>query len=167
MEKSVISTNNAPAAIGPYSQAIKAGNLVFVSGQIPIVPATGEILRGDIKLQTRQALENLKHILEAAGSCIDNVVKTTVFMKDLNDYTAMGGSAWWLHTKWLNVILLLGLLYGISQPNGKKVIEGLAVSEGRVTDDIRAAYRKAVMAAHTGLALILLNVILGYWKPGY
>jgi len=89
MEKSVISTNNAPAAIGPYSQAIKAGNLVFVSGQIPIVPATGEILRGDIKLQTRQALENLKHILEAAGSCIDNVVKTTVFMKDLNDYTSI------------------------------------------------------------------------------
>jgi len=89
MEKSVISTNNAPAAIGPYSQAIKAGNLVFVSGQIPIVPATGEILRGDIKLQTRQALENLKHILEAAGSSLDNVVKTTVFMKDLNDYTAI------------------------------------------------------------------------------
>ncbi|MCR4319918.1 MAG: RidA family protein [Candidatus Brocadiaceae bacterium] len=89
MEKSVISTKNAPAAIGPYSQAIKVGNLVFVSGQIPIVPATGEILRGDIKLQTRQALENLKHILEAAGSCIDNVVKTTVFMKDLNDYTSI------------------------------------------------------------------------------
>ena len=60
MEKSVISTNNAPAAIGPYSQAIKVGNLVFISGQIPIIPATGEILRGDIKLQTRQVLENLK-----------------------------------------------------------------------------------------------------------
>ena len=89
MEKSVISTKNAPAAIGPYSQAIKAGNLVFVSGQIPIIPATGEILGGDIKLQTRQALENLKHILEAAGSSLDNVVKTTVFMKDLNDYTAI------------------------------------------------------------------------------
>ena len=89
MEKSVISTNNAPAAIGPYSQAIKVGNLVFISGQIPIIPATGEILGGDIKLQTRQALENLKHILEAAGSSLDNVVKTTVFMKDLNDYTAI------------------------------------------------------------------------------
>ncbi len=89
MEKSVISTKNAPAAIGPYSQAIKAGNLVFVSGQIPIIPATGEILRGDIKLQTKQVLENLKNILDAAGSCIDNVVKTTVFMKDLNDYTAI------------------------------------------------------------------------------
>ena len=89
MEKSVISTNTAPAAIGPYSQAIKVGNLVFISGQIPIIPATGEILGGDIKLQTRQALENLKHILEAAGSSLDNVVKTTVFMKDLNDYTAI------------------------------------------------------------------------------
>ena len=89
MEKSVISTKNAPAAIGPYSQAIKVGNLVFISGQIPIIPATGEIIRGDIKLQTRQALENLKNILVAAGSCIDNVVKTTVFMKDLNDYTAI------------------------------------------------------------------------------
>jgi len=89
MEKSVISTKNAPAAIGPYSQAIKAGNLVFISGQIPIIPATGEIVRGDIKLQTKQVLENLKNILDAAGSCIDNVVKTTVFMKDLNDYTAI------------------------------------------------------------------------------
>ena len=89
MEKSVISTNNAPAAIGPYSQAIKAGNLVFISGQIPIIPATGEILRGDIKLQTRQVLENLKNILVAAGSSLDNVAKTTVFMKDLNDYTAI------------------------------------------------------------------------------
>ena len=89
MEKMVISTNNAPAAIGPYSQAIKMGNLVFVSGQIPIIPKTGEILLGDIKLQTRQVLENLKNILEAAGSSLDNVVKTTVFMKDLNDYTAI------------------------------------------------------------------------------
>ena len=62
---------------------------MFISGQIPIIPATGEILRGDIKLQTKQVLENLKNILDAAGSCIDNVVKTTVFMKDLNDYTAI------------------------------------------------------------------------------
>ena len=89
MEKSVISTKNAPAAIGPYSQAIKVGNFVFVSGQIPIIPATGEVSRGDIKLQTRQALENLKNILEAAGSSLDKVVKTTVFMKDLNDYSAI------------------------------------------------------------------------------
>lgn len=89
MEKTVISTNSAPAAIGPYSQAIRAGNLVFVSGQIPIIPATGELVQGDIRLQTRQVLENLKHILAAAGASLDSVVKTTVFMKDLNDYSAI------------------------------------------------------------------------------
>ncbi len=87
MDKIVISTKDAPAAIGPYSQAIKAGSFVFVSGQIPIIPVSGELVQGDIKLQTRQVLENLKHILEAAGSSLDKVVKTTVFMKDLNDYT--------------------------------------------------------------------------------
>lgn len=89
MEKVVISTNTAPAAIGPYSQAIKIGNLVFISGQIPIIPATGEIVQGNIKLQTKRVLENLKNILEAAGSSLDRVVKTTIFMKDLNDYAAI------------------------------------------------------------------------------
>lgn len=89
MQKLVISTNTAPPAIGPYSQAVKIGNLIFISGQIPIVPTTGEIIQGDIKLQTRQVLENLKNILEAADSSLDNVVKTTVFMKDLNDYAAV------------------------------------------------------------------------------
>ncbi len=89
MEKVVISTNTAPAAIGPYSQAIRIGNLVFVSGQIPIFPASGEIVQGNIKVQTRQVLENLRRILEAADSSLDKVVKTTIFMKDLNDYTAI------------------------------------------------------------------------------
>lgn len=89
METVVVSTNRAPAAIGPYSQAIKAGDFVFLSGQIPIHPATGEVVEGDIKIQTRQVLENIKHILDAAGSSLDKVVKTTVFMKDLNDYVAM------------------------------------------------------------------------------
>ena len=89
MEKTVVSTKDAPAAIGPYSQAIMVGNFVFVSGQIPIIPASGELMLGDIKLQTRQVLENLKHILAAAGSSLDKVVKTTVFMKDINDYTAI------------------------------------------------------------------------------
>lgn len=89
MEKVVVSTDNAPAAIGPYSQAIKAGDFVFLSGQIPILPATGEIVQGDIKIQTRQVLENIKQILTVAGSSLDKVVKTTVFMKDLNDYVAM------------------------------------------------------------------------------
>ncbi len=89
MEKMVIETNKAPAAIGPYSQAIKIGSFVFVSGQIPLLPASGEIVHGDIRLQTRQVLENIKHVLEAAGSSLDKVVKTTIFMKDLNDYTAI------------------------------------------------------------------------------
>lgn len=89
MEKLVISTNKAPAAIGPYSQAIRMGDFVFVSGQIPILPASGEIVQGDIRVQTRQVLENIKHVLEAAGSSLDKVLKTTVFMKDLNDYTAI------------------------------------------------------------------------------
>lgn len=89
MKKMVISTKAAPAAIGPYSQAIKAGNLVFVSGQIPIIPETGETLQGDAAVQTRQVLNNLRNILEAAGTSLDRVVKTTIFMKDLNDYAAV------------------------------------------------------------------------------
>lgn len=89
MKKMVISTKAAPAAIGPYSQAIKAGNLVFVSGQIPIIPETGETLQGDAAVQTRQVLNNLRNILDAAGTSLDKVVKTTIFMKDLNDYAAV------------------------------------------------------------------------------
>lgn len=89
MEKTVIATNNAPAAIGPYSQAIRMGNMVFLSGQIPLHPVTGEMVKGDIKAQTRQVLENVKCILEAAGSSLDQVAKTTIFMKDLNDYAAV------------------------------------------------------------------------------
>ena len=89
MKKMVISTKAAPAAIGPYSQAIKAGNLVFVSGQIPIIPETGETSRGDAAVQTRQVLNNLRNILDAAGTSLDKVVKTTIFMKDLNDYAAV------------------------------------------------------------------------------
>lgn len=83
-----ISTNNAPAAIGPYSQAIKVGNLLFTSGQIPINPATGEIPEG-VEAQAEQALTNVKNLIEAAGASIDNVVKTTVFIKDMNDFAAI------------------------------------------------------------------------------
>ena len=75
--KKVISSNNAPAAIGPYSQAIKAGGLIFVSGQLPIAPMTGEFAGSDISAQTRQSLQNIKSILEAEGLTMDNVVKTT------------------------------------------------------------------------------------------
>ncbi len=81
--KEVISTNNAPAAIGPYSQAIKCGNLLFCSGQIPVNPATGEIPEG-IAAQTAQSLANVKALLEAAGVSLDKVVKTTVFLADMS-----------------------------------------------------------------------------------
>ena len=87
--KKVISTTKAPAAIGPYSQAIRVGNLVYTSGQIPIDPATGEFAEGGIKEQTRQSLLNLKAILEEAGLTMSDVVKTTVFMADMNDFAAM------------------------------------------------------------------------------
>lgn len=91
-EKTVISTNNAPSAIGPYSQGIAAsGKLVFVSGQIPIDPATGSIAGGTIELQTRQSLTNLKAVLAATGAELGNVVKTTVFLSDMNDFAEMNG----------------------------------------------------------------------------
>lgn len=86
--KTQIATEKAPGAIGPYSQAIDCGPFVFASGQIPIDPATGNIPEG-ITEQTRQSLSNVKAILEAAGLTMDNVVKTTVFMADMNDFTAM------------------------------------------------------------------------------
>ena len=87
--KEVISTKAAPAAIGPYSQAITVGNLVYTSGQIPIDPATGNFVEGGIKEQTRQSLSNVKAILEEAGLTMANVVKTTVFMADMNDFADM------------------------------------------------------------------------------
>ncbi|MEL7602039.1 MAG: RidA family protein [Bacillota bacterium] len=84
-----ISTEKAPAAIGPYSQAVTAGTLIFVSGQLPIDPATGAFAGEDAASQAKQSLTNIKHILEAAGTGMDRVVKTTVFLKDLNDFAAM------------------------------------------------------------------------------
>jgi 2-iminobutanoate/2-iminopropanoate deaminase len=87
--KEIISTSNAPAAIGPYSQAIKAGNLLFISGQVPLDPATGEVVEGDITVQTRRVLDNVKAILTEAGADFSNVVKTTVFLKDMNDFVPM------------------------------------------------------------------------------
>ena len=84
-----ISTKKAPAAIGPYSQAIRVGNLVYTSGQIPIDPATGAFVEGGIKEQTRQSLTNVKAILEEAGTSLAHVVKTTVFMADMADFADM------------------------------------------------------------------------------
>ncbi len=87
--KQVIHTDSAPAAIGPYSQAIQIGDLLFVSGQVPIDPSTGAIVEGDIKAQAQQSLNNLKAILNAAGTNMGAVVKTTVFLADMNAFAAM------------------------------------------------------------------------------
>lgn len=87
--KKEITTSNAPQAIGPYSQAVEAGGLIFASGQIAIDPATGEINPGPIEDQTRQVLTNLKAVLEAGGLSMDHVVKCTVFLQDMNDFAAM------------------------------------------------------------------------------
>lgn len=84
----VISTKEAPSAIGPYSQAIVAGNTVYASGQIPIIPATGEIAQGDIAVQAEQAIKNVGAILKAAGTGYENVVKTTCFLADMGDFAA-------------------------------------------------------------------------------
>ena len=84
MEK--VTTNNAPAAIGPYSQAIKAGNLLFASGQIPLDPSTGLIVEGGIEEQAHRVFNNIKNILEAAGTGMSSVLKVTVFMADMNDF---------------------------------------------------------------------------------
>lgn len=89
MEKKIISTKNAPAAIGPYSQAVKTGNLVFTSGQIPLDPQTGELVNDDIKKATERSMENVKAILEESGTSLDKVVKTTVFIQDMNDFAAV------------------------------------------------------------------------------
>ena len=89
MSKLVIRTEEAPPAIGPYSQAIVANGLVFAAGQIPLDPRTGQTVPGDVRVQTRRVLDNLKAVLAAAGSSMDRVVKTTVFLIDLNDFGAM------------------------------------------------------------------------------
>jgi 2-iminobutanoate/2-iminopropanoate deaminase len=89
MARSVISTDGAPAAIGPYAQAVRVGNLIFTAGQSPIDPATQHLIPGGIAEQTTRVLENLKAVLEEAGSSLDRVVKATVFLKDLNDFSTM------------------------------------------------------------------------------
>lgn len=87
--KTVLSTEKAPQAIGPYSQGIDTGKFMFLSGQIPICPAEGKIIAADIEGQTKQSLENVKAVLASAGCTMDNVVKTTVFLKDMGDFTKM------------------------------------------------------------------------------
>jgi 2-iminobutanoate/2-iminopropanoate deaminase len=89
MEKQIVSTPSAPKAIGPYEQAIKVGDLIYASGQIPLDPATGNLVENNITIQTRQVMENLKAVLTAAGSSLERVVKTTVFLKNISDFAAM------------------------------------------------------------------------------
>jgi 2-iminobutanoate/2-iminopropanoate deaminase len=87
--KTAVSTSQAPAAIGPYSQAVKTGDFLYTSGQVALDPATGQIVSGGVTEQTVQVLENLKAVLAAAGSCLKDVVKTTVFLKNMSDFAAM------------------------------------------------------------------------------
>ena len=90
MDRTVISTPNAPSAIGPYSQGIRAGNLLFVSGQVALDPATGKVIDDNsIGAQTRRVLENLRAIVSASGATMENIVKTTVFLKNMNDFAEM------------------------------------------------------------------------------
>jgi 2-iminobutanoate/2-iminopropanoate deaminase len=89
MQRERISTTDAPGAIGPYSQAIASGNLVFCSGQVALEPASGALVEGDVRAQTRRALENLSGVLNAAGSSLAQVVKTTVFLVSMSDFAAM------------------------------------------------------------------------------
>ncbi|HWG58256.1 MAG TPA: RidA family protein [Candidatus Acidoferrales bacterium] len=87
--KVIVSTNKGPKAIGPYSQAVKANGFIFTAGQVAFDPATGEIAQGDVARQTERVMENLKAIVEAAGSSLERAVKATVFLKDMNDFAAM------------------------------------------------------------------------------
>ncbi|MEE9361077.1 MAG: RidA family protein [Cellulophaga sp.] len=87
--KKIINTPNAPAPIGPYNQAVLTGNTLYISGQIPINPATGELIEGDIKLETKQSMENLKAILTEAGMTFENVVKSSIFIKDMHQFAAI------------------------------------------------------------------------------
>lgn len=87
--RTAVSTEKAPKAIGPYSQAVRAGQLLFISGQIPIDPATGNLIAGDIAAMTHRVFANIREILAAAGASLDQVVRTTVFLADMNDFAAM------------------------------------------------------------------------------
>lgn len=89
MKREVISSENAPAAVGPYSQGIAIGQFIFTSGQIPIDPETGVPVRGDIKVQTEQVLKNIKYVLEAGGASLDDVVKVTMFINNMDDYDSI------------------------------------------------------------------------------
>lgn len=89
MNKEIVRSDKAPKAIGPYEQAIRVGEFIYASGQIPLDPTTGKLVEGDIKIQTRRVMENLKAVVEAAGSSLEQAVKATVFLKNIGDFAAM------------------------------------------------------------------------------
>lgn len=89
VKREIISTQNAPAAVGPYSQAVRVGNFIYTAGQIALAPETGKLIEGGIEAQTRQVMQNLASVLEAAGSSLANVVKTTIFVTNLGDFAAI------------------------------------------------------------------------------
>ena len=88
-KREIISTQDAPAAVGPYSQAVRVGDFIYTAGQIPLIPATGQLVEGDIKTQTKQVMQNLSAVLNAAESSLTNVVKTTIFVTNLADFAAI------------------------------------------------------------------------------
>jgi 2-iminobutanoate/2-iminopropanoate deaminase len=89
LKREIIATQNAPAAVGPYSQAVKIGDLIYTAGQIPLVPATGKLIEGGIEAQTQQVMQNLANVLDAAGSNLAHVVKSTIFVTNLADFAAI------------------------------------------------------------------------------
>lgn len=120
-----ISTSKAPAAIGPYSQGIKAGNTIYVSGQLPIDVSTGNFKSDDIKGQTKQSIENIKAILEEAGCSLNDVVKTTVYLKDINEFSDMNS----VYAEYFNEPFPARACFEVAAiPKGAKVeIEAIAV----------------------------------------
>ncbi len=125
MSNTAIHTPDAPAAIGPYSQAVQAGSTVFVSGQLPIDPATGEFAGSDIAAQTRQSLTNVRSILEAAGYSMKDVVKTTVLLADINEFAAMNA----VYAEFFEAPFPARAAYQVAAvPKGAKIeIEAIAV----------------------------------------
>lgn len=115
MKLNVISSDTAPAAIGPYSQAVQAGGLLFCSGQIPLDPATGELVRGDVAAQARQVMRNIAAVLEAAGTDFDRVIKTTIFLSDMADFALVNeiyGSWFSTHQPARSTVAVKGLPRG-------------------------------------------------------
>lgn len=127
-KRQAVSSPNAPAAIGPYSQAIKAGNLVFCSGQIPLDPATGNLVEGDIGTQTDRVLKNLAAVLEAAGTNMNGVVRTTIFLLDMGDFAAVNAA----YAKWFTEVPPARATVAVSAlPKGARVeIDCVAIVPG-------------------------------------